>query len=123
MAEGFLASFNPEHDIFSAGTYPSSVVNPLAIRVMFEAGIDISENSPESVDKYLVTEWDYVITVCDNARETCPVFIGKVRHRLHMGFEDPSEYKGTPEEVLIEFRRIRDEIRHQFYSFYLENLA
>lgn len=85
---------------------------------MAEAGIDISKNSPKSVDEFLNDEWDYVITVCDDAKETCPVFLGKVKHRLHMGFEDPSLFNGTEEQILTEFRRIRDEIKITFYKFY-----
>ncbi|MEJ2545563.1 MAG: arsenate reductase ArsC, partial [Calditrichaceae bacterium] len=83
-----------------------------------ENGIDISAGIPENVDQYLNDQWDYVITVCDNAKETCPVFLGKVKHRLHIGFEDPAEAKGTDEEILLEFRRIRDEINRDFKTFY-----
>ena len=85
---------------------------------MDEAGIDISKNSPNSVDEFLNDEWDYVITVCDDAKETCPVFLGKVKHRLHIGFEDPSNSTGSEEFIMSEFRRIRDEIRTTFYKFY-----
>ena len=85
---------------------------------MKEIGINISAGKPENVDQYLNDEWDYVITVCDNAKETCPVFLGKVKHRLHIGFEDPAEVKGTDEEILLEFRRIRDEINRDFKTFY-----
>jgi arsenate reductase len=72
---------------------------------MGEVGIDISQHKSKLVDIYLKDEWDYVITVCDNAKETCPVFFGKVKHRLHMGFEDPSHATGTDEYILSEFRR------------------
>ena len=90
--------------------------------VMKEAGIDISDHRPESVDNYSSSEWDYVITVCDNAKETCPFFTGKVKHRLHMEFEDPSEFRGTEEQKVNEFRRIRDEIKDGFWEFYNKNL-
>ena len=90
---------------------------------MAEAGIVISTNSPKSVDAYLDDQWDYVITVCDDANETCPVFIGKVKHRLHMGFEDPSKATGTEEFIMSEFRRVRDEIKEAFYNFYKSELA
>jgi arsenate reductase len=123
MAQGFLKSFNSKIEVHSAGTFPSTVVNPKAISVMAEAGIDISLNSPRSVDVYLEDQWDYVITVCDDANESCPVFVGKVRHRLHMGFEDPSKAFGTEEFIMSEFRRVRDEIRAAFYSFYESEIA
>jgi arsenate reductase (thioredoxin) len=122
MAQGFLKSFDKNLEVRSAGTAPALQVNKLAIRVMKEVGIDISKNVPESIDKYLNTEWDYVITVCDNARESCPFFTGKVKHRLHMGFEDPSEFRGDEEQVLNEFRRLRDMVKGQFYIFYKDNL-
>ena len=118
MAQGFLQSFNKKNEIYSAGTFPASRVNPNAIRVMEEAGIDISKNTPKNVSQYLKVEWDYVITVCDDANETCPVFSGKVKHRIHMGFEDPSGAIGSEKFVMNEFRRIRDEIKTQFLKFY-----
>ena len=118
MAQGFLKSFDSMIEVQSAGTFHASKVNSIAIKVMHEAGIDISKNSPKSVDEFLNDEWDYVITVCDDANETCPVFLGKVKHRLHMGFEDPSNFKGTETEIVNEFRRIRDEIKSTFYNFY-----
>ncbi|MCK9211915.1 MAG: arsenate reductase ArsC [Ignavibacteriaceae bacterium] len=119
MAEGFLKSFDNRLEVFSAGTNPSSHVHPKAVRVMSEAGIDLSKNHPKKVDQYLNDAFDYVITVCDNARETCPVFIGKVGKQLHIGFEDPAEAAGTEEEILNEFRRIRNHIKNEFYGFYL----
>lgn len=118
MAQGFLKSFDSTIEVQSAGTFPATKVNSRAIKVMHEAGIDISKNSPKSVDKFLNDEWDYVITVCEDAKETCPVFPGKVKHRLHMGFEDPSNATGSEELIMSEFRRIRDEIRTTFYKFY-----
>ena len=118
MAQGFLQSFNNRIDVRSAGTFPASTINSNAVKVMAEAGIDISKNSPKSVDEYLNDEWDHVITVCDDAKETCPVFLGKVKHRLHMGFDDPSKFNGTEEQIMAEFHRIRDEIRSAFYKFY-----
>jgi arsenate reductase (thioredoxin) len=118
MAQGFLQSFDKRLQVFSAGTEPASRVNPTAIEVMKRAGVDISNNIPGHVDKYLNEEWDYVITVCDDANETCPVFPGKVRHRLHMGFDDPSKFKASYTEVLNEFFRVRNDIRDEFYSLY-----
>jgi arsenate reductase len=122
MAEGFLKKFDKNLEVFSAGTNPSSQVHPKAIQVMKEVGIDLSENYPKMVDQFLNESFDYVITVCDNAKETCPIFFGKVDHQLHIGFEDPAEAKGTEEEVIFEFRRIRDEIKNNFYKFCKENL-
>jgi arsenate reductase (thioredoxin) len=122
MAHGFLKSFNSKLDVHSAGTNPASRVNPLAVQVMREAGIDISNHQPKNVNGYINKEWDYVITVCDNARETCPVFSGKVKHTLHIGFDDPSGFRGSENEILKEFRRIRDEIHDQFLTFYNEKI-
>jgi len=118
MAEGFLKQFNPQWEIYSAGTKPAEKVNPYAIKVMKELGIDISSNMPKNVDQFLNQEFDYVITVCDGAKETCPMFTGKVKHRMHIGFEDPAEAKGSEEFILNEFRRIRDQIKKEFYTFY-----
>ena len=118
MAHGFLESFDKRLQVFSAGTVPASKVNPTAVTVMKKAGIDISKHKPAHVDQYLNEDWDYVITVCDDANEACPVFPGKVRNRLHMGFEDPSVVKGNYTEVINEFYRIRNDIRDEFYSLY-----
>jgi arsenate reductase len=117
MAEGFLKSFDPELEVYSAGTKPAEKVNPFAVKAMKEVGIDISNGVAEDVDKYLSQSFDYVITVCDNAKETCPVFMGEVKHRLHIGFDDPAEAVGTEEEVMPVYRRVRDEIKEKFYEF------
>ena len=122
MAEGILKKIKPEWEVFSAGTEPASAVSRRAISVMLEAGIDISRNTPKSVDRFLSQSFDHVITVCDHANETCPVFLGKVKHRLHIGFEDPSNAIGTDDFIWGEFRRVRDDIKKQFYKFYSENL-
>ena len=122
MAHGFLQSFDSELTVRSAGTEPASQVNPKAVQIMKEVGIDISQHQPTMVDKYLNEEWDYVITVCDHANETCPAFLGKVKNRLHIGFEDPSHAKGTEEYIWSEFRRVRDQIKDAFYKFYQENI-
>ena len=118
MAHGFLQSFDKRLQVFSAGTEPASRVNPTAVEVMKKAGIDISNHTPKHVDEYINEPWDYVITVCDNANETCPIFPGKVRNRLHMGFEDPSVFKGSYTEKINEFYRIRNEIRDEFFKLY-----
>jgi arsenate reductase len=122
MAEGLLKSFDENLEVFSAGTKPSDNVNPKAIQVMKEIGIDISSGIPEDVDKYLSQEFDYVITVCDNAKESCPVFIGNVKHQLHIGFEDPADATGTDEEIIAVFRKVRDEIKRDFYEFYKKEI-
>jgi arsenate reductase len=119
MAHGFLQSYDKNLDVHSAGTQPAGLVNQKAVKVMAEVGIDISNHIPKSVSQYLLDEWDYVITVCDDANETCPVFTGKVKLRLHMGFEDPSNAVGTEEFILNEFRRVRDEIKQKFKTFYI----
>lgn len=80
MAHGFLQSFSHEIDVFSAGTKPAENINPLAVKVMKEDGIDISGHRPHSVMEYINDTWDYVITVCGGANESCPVFLGNVKH-------------------------------------------
>ena len=115
MAHGFLQSFDDKLDVFSAGTKPAEKVNPMAIKVMDEMGIDLSHHT-------IGQEWDYVITVCGGANESCPMFMGKVRNRLHIGFDDPSEATGTPEFINSEFHRVRDEVKAHFYDFYLKEL-
>ena len=122
MAHGFLQSFDKRIEVRSAGTEPAKQVNPKAMKVMQEIGIDISTHTPKMVDQYLKDEWDYVITVCDNANETCPAFFGKVKERLHMGFEDPSHAPGTDEFIWSEFHRVRDEIKNAFYKLYVEQI-
>lgn len=118
MAEGFLKSFDSRLEVYSAGTNPAPHPNPHAVTVMKEVGIDISQNEPKSVDLFLQDSLDYVITVCDNAKETCPVFFGKVKNRLHIGFEDPADTVGAAEEVMPVYRRVRDEIKEGFQAFY-----
>ena len=118
MAEGFLKSLNRNLDVYSAGTIPAARISSHAIQVMNEVGIDISTEYPKSVDQFLDESFGYVITVCDHAKETCPVFLGNVKHRIHIGFDDPAEARGTEEEIRSEFRRIRDEIKNRFTEFY-----
>ena len=85
---------------------------------MKEIGIDISGGIPKDVKNFVKDSFDYVITVCDGAKEICPVFTGSVKHRLHIGFDDPAGAKGTEEEVLGVYRRVRDEIQTAFKKFY-----
>lgn len=114
MAEGIMRKLYPEADIFSAGTKPEKNVSPYAVKVMSEMGIDISDQYPKSVNQFIKKSFDYVITVCDNARQICPVFTGKVRTRLHLGFEDPANATGSDEEKLEVYRKIRDQIFNRF---------
>jgi arsenate reductase len=122
MAHGFLQSFDPKITVRSAGTEASGKLNPKAVAVMKEAGIDISHHTSDSVDLYLGEKWDYVITVCGGANEACPAFIGKVKHRLHIGFDDPSHATGTDEFIRSEFIRVRDEIKKGFWKLYIEQI-
>jgi arsenate reductase len=117
MAEGFLKSFDATLEVYSAGTKPAQQVHPKAIQVMREVNIELASHKPKLVDQFLGDSFEYVITVCDHAKESCPVFTGSVKHRLHIGFEDPAEAAGTEEFVLAQFRRIRDEIAREFKAF------
>jgi len=121
MAEGFLSYYDPNLEVFSAGTAPSERVHPNAVEVMQEKGIDLSDHYPKKVDEFLEDKFDYVITVCGHAKENCPVFLGEVKHQLHIGFDDPAEATGTEEEVYAVFRRVRDEIQARMKIF-LESL-
>jgi len=122
MAHGFLQSLDKELKVFSAGTEPAEEVNPNAVKVMSEIGIDISMHQPRHVNEYLQEAWDYVITVCGGAKETCPYFTGNVSNRMHIGFDDPWAARGTDAFVMSEYRRVRDEILQAFQTFYKENL-
>ena len=122
MAHGFLQSFDKNISVFSAGTQASGKLNQKAVDAMKDAGIDISHHTSDSVDKYLKDEWDYVITVCGGANEECPAFFGKVKHRLHMGYDDPSHAVGTYDFIWSEFIRVRDEIKEGFYKLYIEQI-
>ena len=122
MAQALMTSFDNTLEVFSAGTEPAEKVNEKAIAVMSEIGIDISSAYPKSVTQYLDEEWDYVITVCGGANENCPMFVGKVKHRLHFGFDDPAAVTGDDEYVMSEFRRIRNEIKERFLTFYNEEV-
>ncbi|MCU0453258.1 MAG: arsenate reductase ArsC [Bacteroidetes bacterium] len=117
MAEGFVQCFAPAAEVHSAGTAPAERVHPLAVKVMQEKGIDLSGHRPKSVDQFLSQPFDHVITVCGDAEENCPAFIGTVKHRWHIGFEDPAKVTGTEAFVLSEFRRIRDDIEARFGEF------
>ena len=110
MAEGLVKTLYPDrYEVFSAGTEPSGV-NPYAIKVMAEIGIDISRNRAKSLNEFLNMEFDYVVTVCDHAKQTCPFFPGG-KALMHKGFKDPAAFEGTDQEKIAFFRRVRDEIR------------
>jgi arsenate reductase len=112
MAEGWLRELAGDRfDVFSAGTYPS-IVNPLAITVMRERGIDISGQRSKSVNEFLGQPFDFVITVCDQAAEACPIFPGPAE-RIHWSFPDPSAVTGTEEEKRNAFRAVRDSLHDQ----------
>jgi len=107
MAEALLRALFPDrYDAYSAGTEPSGV-NPYAVRVMAEIGIDISSHHSKSVDEFLGMELDCVVTLCDQARQTCPLFPGG-KQSLHKGFEDPAAFSGGVEEKMAVFRRVRE---------------
>lgn len=113
MAHGYLQSLNDNLEVFSAGTKPAEKVHPFAIKAMKEIGIDISHHTPRNITEYITQSWDYVITVCGNADENCPIFSGKVKNKLHIGFDDPA-FPG----IYNDFVRIMKEIQSQFDYFY-----
>ncbi|WP_343566695.1 arsenate reductase ArsC [Sphingobacterium sp.] len=121
IAEGFLRHFaGSRAEVYSAGIETHGV-NPKAIQVMAEAGIDISSHTSNHVNEYAAIDFDYVITVCDNAKESCPYFPSRAK-KLHYNFPDPAKATGTEEEVMNEFRRVRDLIKTYSSEFVAENL-
>ena len=122
MAHGFMESFDKRLTVRSAGTEASGKLSRKAVEVMKDTGIDISHHTSDPIDKYLDQEWDYVITVCGGANENCPVFLGNVKKRLHIGFDDPSHVTGSEEYIHSEFIRVREEIREGFYKLYKEQI-
>ncbi len=122
MAQGFLQSFDSKLKVYSAGTEASGKLNQQAVKAMSQIGIDISKHRSDSVDEYLDKSWDYVITVCGGANEVCPAFYGKVKKRLHIGFDDPSDTTGSKEFIWSEYLRVRDEIKQAFWNFYQQEI-
>ncbi len=122
MAHGILQNLDSSLVVCSAGVKPAQEVHSLGVKVMAEIGIDISKHFPKHVNQYLNEPWDFVITVCGGAKESCPAFFGQVGERLHIGFDDPDAFKGTEEEILPEFRRVRDEIKMKMEEFYLTKI-
>jgi len=118
MAEGFLKSFDSKLEIFSAGTIPSGKIDDRAIKVMREVGVDISEHKTKNVQKFTNQYFDYVITLCDNAKEVCPQFNGEIRNKLHISILDPAYSEGTEVEQLDVYRNVRDLIKIKIYDLY-----
>ena len=122
MGEGlFRHEGGAEYEVFSAGTHPTPV-RPEAVAAMQEIGIDISGHRSKSVDEFAGRQLDYVITVCDNARESCPVFPGAAA-RIHWSFEDPAAVQGSDSERMAAFRRVRDQIHERVKTFFREPRA
>ena len=119
MAEGLLRALDPTRfEVASAGTQATRV-HPLAVRAMAELDIDISSQRSKSLDRFVNVAWDYMITVCDNAREHCPVFPAAA-HRLHWSFADPSQVHGMEREQLRAFRHTRDAIRQHLQAWLVQ---
>ncbi len=121
MAEGIIThDFADRVETYSAGTEPHGL-NPKAVEVMAEIGIDISANSSDHLDQFKGQLFDYVITLCGDANDKCPLFVGGVK-RIHIGFDDPPRATGTDEQVMTAYRRVRDEIRLQLGVFFRKEL-
>jgi arsenate reductase len=117
LAEGFLRAAAGNHfEVASAGSKPAGYVHPLAIQVMQEVGIDISQHHSKHLSEFLDRNVETVITVCGNADQACPMFPGQA-NRYHWGFDDPAHATGSDEEKLAVFRRVRDEIRRVFEAY------
>lgn len=122
MAHGILQSLDPTIEVLSAGTKAETRVNPIAIEVMKEINIDISQHQPTDISTYKELDFDFVITVCDGAKESCPSFSGKVKQQLHIGFTDPSKLTGTPEDIRAEFVKTRNDIERAFRELYTNRI-
>lgn len=122
MAEGIVNHFLGDRvEAFSAGT-EASYVNPKAIVVLQEIGVDISRHRSKSMDEFAEDSFDYVITLCGDANEKCPLFFAGVQ-RTHIGFSDPAKAKGTEEKILEEFRKVRDEVKVTLLDYFSRELA
>jgi len=122
MAEGIINHFfKGKIKAFSAGTNPTKV-NPRAIKVMQEIGIDISKNRSKHLDEFKNEQFDYVITLCDEANEVCPVYFGNTK-KVHIGFPDPAKTKGTEEEVLEKFRKVRDDEKSKLLDYFKNKIS
>lgn len=118
MAEGWLRSFDDRLDIISAGIKPEISINKFAVNVMKEVGIHIEGQYPKSVYNYKDYEFDYIITLCNNAKSNCPVFSSNTAKYLHIPLEDPADSRGNDAEILKVYRKVRDQIKDNFYEFY-----
>ena len=118
IAEGFLKKYRSTWEIRSAGTNPIGL-NPITVNVMMEKGIDISNQKSKSLDQFKNSKFDYVITVCDNAKESCPLFPGNAK-LIHWNFEDPADAEGGMNKKLFAFRKVRDKIEEKVIEF-IEN--
>jgi arsenate reductase len=117
LAEGILrAALNDDFIVASAGSKPAGYVHPLGVKAMAEIGIDISAHSSKHMDEFLNQNVETVITVCGNADQACPVFPGQL-NRHHWGFDDPAHASGSEEEIMVVFRRVRDEIKRVFEAY------
>ena len=122
MAEGYLRYFcNDKSEVYSAGIEAHGL-NPKAVQVMLEDGLDISHHTSNQIDDYKHTGFDYVITVCDNAKENCPYFPSTAK-KYHYNFPDPAKASGTEEEILQQFRAVRDTIKDYCKKFTVDHLA
>lgn len=117
MAQAALSHFAPGHEVCSAGTQPAPFVHPMAVEVMAEVGLSLSGQTPKHVNCYIDQSWDWVITVCGGAKETCPIFTGTVKHRIHIGWDDPAKVQGSQTEVKLAFVRSRERILSSMQNF------
>ena len=121
MAEGLLARFLSNTKVYSAGTKPEKV-NPFAVKAMAEIGIDISKNTSNHADEYANIDFDYVFTVCDNAKEICPIY-PKAKQLIHHSFMDPADATGTEQEQLRVYAEVRDQLSDYFKAFAKNKLS
>lgn len=121
MAEGLLLSFSLNIKIYSAGTKPEKV-NPFAIKAMQEIGLDISKNTSNHVNEYTDIDFDYVFTVCDNAKDICPIY-PKAKQMIHQSFADPADAKGNDSEQLVVYVKVRNQLSEYFKAFAKNNLS
>ena len=121
MAEGLLTSFSSNTKVYSAGTKPEKE-NPFAIKAMAEMGIDISKNTSNHADEYANIDFDYVFTVCDNAKEICPIY-PNAKQMIHHSFTDPADATGTEDEQLKVYIQVRNQLRDYFKTFAKNKLS
>lgn len=115
IAEGFFKKYKSNWEVKSAGTNPKGL-NQLAVKVMLEKGIDISNQKSKNIDQFINSKFDYVITVCDNAKENCPYFPGGTTY-IHWSFPDPDNFTGNEKDRINEFRKVRDAIENKILNF------